>query len=91
MNKSRWIVKAEYATREELEKMYKEHGTEDFQSVEIAVVREDNKLGQMSHGWDGLDKITLFDGYSENYNEEDIKWCEEVAKTICEALNQEGL
>lgn len=96
MNKSKWIVKSKFTTREEDEKLCKDQGAdpedydiEDFNEVEIAVLREDNKGGMKSYGWNGMNKIILFE--DEIYTEEEINWCKEVAETICEALNRKGL
>jgi hypothetical protein len=82
MSKSKWIVKAEYTTPGN-------YDIKDFNEVEIAVLREDNKGGMESYGWDGMDKIILFE--DEMYTEEEMNWCKEVAETICEALNRKGL
>lgn len=97
MSRSKWIVEAKFETREELEKLYKEmgadleeQGIEDFNEVEISIIREDNELGKKSYGWDGDDKITLFDEPEET-TEESMKWYKKVAETMCEALNRKGL
>ena len=90
--KSKWIVDAKMETREELEKFYREEGEdpedldiEDFNSVEISVVREDNKHGIESYGGPSGDKIILFK--NDDYDIEDIKWRKEVAEVIRKALN----
>jgi hypothetical protein len=96
MSRPKWIVKSEYTTREVYEHFCKDQGTdpedydiEDFNEVEIAVVREDNISGMKSYGWDGLDKIIL--SGDDVYTKKEINWCKEVAETICEALNRKGL
>jgi len=96
MSKSKWIVKSKYTTRKEDEQFCREQGAdpedydiEDFNEVEISVVREDNKTGLESYGWDGQDKIILFE--DEVYTEEEINWCKEVAEAVCETLNRKGL
>lgn len=96
MSKPKWVVKSEYTTREDNEKLCRDQGAdpenydiEDFNEVEISVVREDNKTGLESYGWDGMDKIILFE--DEVYTEKEINWCKKVAETVCEALNRKGL
>jgi hypothetical protein len=100
MSKPKWVVKAEYTTRKDMEEMCKrggedpeDYGIDDFQEIEIAVLRENEELGGESYGWNSMDKIILFGDSSFNPEptEKDIEWCEEVAKTICEALNKKGL
>ena len=98
MSKSKWIVEAKFETREELEKLCKEMGAdpedqeiEDFNEIEISVVRKDNKSSKESYGWGGGDKIILFDEPDEEVTKELMKWYKDVAETICEALNQKGL
>lgn len=95
--KAKWKVEAKYETKEELYTLYKDSGEdpefydiEDFNEVEISVVREDNKHGIESYGWGGLDKIILFDD-SDYYDKKEIEWCKQVAEAICEALNKKGL
>lgn len=97
MSKSKWIVKSDYETREELEKLYKESGVdpdeydiEDFNEIEISVVREDNKHGLESGGWEDKNKIVLFSDPEER-SKEDMEWYKNVAEVVCEALNQKGL
>ena len=99
MSRVKWIVKAEYTTKKEMEKRYRkngrdpdEYGLEDFHEMEIAIVREDNKHGMRSCGWGDENKIILCESEGpSDYDEEDVKWFEEAAKTMCEALNKKGL
>lgn len=93
---SLWIIESKYTTGKELRKMYKENGEdpndydiEEFSEVEISVARKNNKHTIESYGWPGLDKIILFG--NDDYVKKDIKWCEQVAKVICDALNKKGL
>ena len=95
--KAKWKVEAKYKTKEELYKFYKKEGEDpefydivDFNDVEISVIRENNKHGIRSYGWNDLDKIILFKDNIE-YTKKEIKWCKQVAETICEALNRKGL
>ena len=94
--KAKWKVEAKYETKEDLYKFYKKEGEdpkfydiEDFNDVEISVIRENNEHGIESYGWGGLDKIILFE--DDEYTKEDIEWCKQVAETICEALNRKRL
>lgn len=98
MDKVKWVVNSKYTTEEEMIALYRDIDNEDvdeneefdsFTEVEISVIREDNEEGKESYGWDGMDKIILFD--EGDYSEEDIRWCEKVAQTICDALNEKGL
>lgn len=57
-------------TLQELEENVKEYydnesGAYEF---EISLVKEDNKLGQQSCGWDGKDKIILFDSLDYEFD-----------------------
>ena len=94
--KAKWKVEAKYETNEDLRELYKEIGKdpedfdiEEFNDVEISVVREDNKDRIESYGWGDMDKIILFE--DDEYIKEDIEWCKQVAETICDALNKKGL
>lgn len=95
--KAKWIVKSRYTTKEECDKVCKEYKinpenfrkTEDFNGVEIFVVRKNNKDGIKSHGCGDLNKIILFD--DGDYNKKEMKWCKQVAKAICDTLNKKGL
>jgi len=96
MGKAKWEVAVKCETREELYEMHEEDGEEpedfdikDFNSVEVSVLRSDNELGMKSYGWGGMDKIILFG--EDEYKQKDIEWCKQVAETICNALNKEGL
>jgi len=66
-------------------------GTDYDISIEISVVREDNKHGLESWGWGDSHKIILFDGGAEIECVADIEWMKKVAKTIADALNKEEL
>ena len=97
MDKPKWVVEAKYETREEIEEYHRKQGTdiedfeiEDFNEVEISILREDNGLGKRSYGWDDDNKIILFNEIEE-VTEERMKWYKEVAETICETLNRKGL
>jgi hypothetical protein len=64
---------------------------EDYE-FEVGVVKSDNKLGLSSGGWEGGDKIILFD--NDNYQFESVaelrrflKKATIVANMLCEALN----
>lgn len=92
----KWQVESKYTTKAEYYKFYEEQGEnpedydiDEFNEVEISVVREDNEHGIKSYGWPDLDKIILFD--SGDYSEKDIEWCERVAKAVCNTLNKEEL
>lgn len=94
--KAKWIVESKYTTKKEAEKYYASVGEDsedydipNFGSVEISVVRKNNKHGIESYGWEGLNKIILFK--DDDYTKKEMKWCEHVAKVICDALNKEGL
>lgn len=100
MKKARWKVESKYETKEELYKFYKENGTDpedfdigEFNNVEISVIRENDKLGSKSYGWNSMDKIILFN--DSNFNPEatnkDIEWCKQVAEAFCNALNEKEL
>ena len=65
-------------------------GTDYDISIEVSVIREDNKHGLESWGWGGREKIILF-GPGEIECVADIDWMEKVAKTIADALNKEAL
>lgn len=93
---AKWQVESKYTTKEEYYKFFREQGEnpedydiDDFNEVEISVVREDNKHGIASYGWPDQDKIILFD--NGDYSKKDIEWCEQVARTVCDALNEKGL
>lgn len=95
--KAKWIIKSRHTTREECDDFCKKHrldpknfkDTEDFNGVEIFIVREDKEHDIKSYGPGNLNKIILFD--DGDYNKKEMKWCEQVAKIICDALNREGL
>lgn len=95
--KAKWIVKSRYITRKKCDEFCKRHkldpknfkNTEDFNGVEIFVVRKNNKDGIKLCGSGDLNKIILFD--NGDYTKKEMKWCEQVAKVICDALNKEGL
>jgi hypothetical protein len=95
--KAKWIVESKYTTKKESYEFCKQHGlnpknfrrVEDFNGVEISVIQENNKHGIKSYGYGGLDKIILFEG--NDYTKKEMKWCEQVAKTICDTLNKEKL
>lgn len=96
MKRSKWIVNSKYTTRKEMEGFCRKAGEdptdfeiEDYQELEISVVREDNEHDIKSYGWANEDKLVLF--ASLDINEEDLKWMEEVAATIAKALNAKGL
>lgn len=98
MEKTKWIVQSWFTTREECEKYCKEKDNdpddwdiEDFQEIEISVVREDNKHGQESYGWEDMDKIVLFDEFDHEVTQKDMDWYQKVAKVMCDALNREKL
>jgi len=99
MKKAKWIPRIEYTSRETLAS-FEEVDAEDcdkYNEVEIAVVREDNKLGLESAGWDSGSKITLFScdtGLDVGDDEEADKlmnWWRDVANTIANALNEKEL
>ena len=96
----KWIATNEWVTREEMENMYRESGDDpddydiqDYQEIEIAVVRKGNEHGLKSGGWGGKDKIILFDGSELDFepDKEFIDWCMKVAETVCKALNENNL
>lgn len=96
--KAKWIVDSKYTTKEEAKKYFtsigdnpKDYDIPEFHNVEISVVRENNELGIKSYGQDNLDKVILFRGRNNDYTKEDIKWCKQVAKITCEALNKNKL
>ena len=100
MKKVKWIPKVEYTSREDMEEFCPEDVNGDsakYNEVEIAVVREDNKIGLESAGWDNENKITLFSCDTEmtasNDKEADeiFNWWKSVAKTIADALNKKNL
>lgn len=107
VKRAKWLPKVEYTSREDmiacLSDRDEDEDPEDlyaigkYNEVEIAVVREDNKLGFESAGWDDEDKITLFSCNTEmeasNDKEADeiIGWWKEVANAIADALNKKGL
>lgn len=94
--KAKWIVESKYTTKKEAKKYYASIGEDsedydipNFGDVEISVIRKYNKRGIESYGWNGLNKIILFG--DNDYTKKEMKWCEQVAKTICDALNKEKL
>jgi len=96
--RAKWIVNSKVVTRKEYEKLYKEGGEdpkdydiEDFQDIEISVVRENDKHGQESYGWGGDDKIILFNDPGHAVTQEDMDWYQKVAEAVCKALNHEKL
>ena len=98
MPKAKWKVQVKYEMKGYVHALYEKNEMdpedfkiEEFNEVEISVVREDNKIGIESYGWEDLNKIVLFDSDNVEFYEEDIKWCKQVAKTVCEALNRKGL
>jgi len=92
--KAKWKVEAKYTTREEYCELDcedpEDYDIEDFNEVEISVIRENNVHGMKSYGDGGLDKIILFDD-DGGYTKENIEWCKKVAETICEILNEKEL
>ena len=103
IKKAKWILKVEYSSREDMIDYLADDEDEDmyafdkYNEVEISVVREDNKLGLESAGWDDENKITLFscdsgiEASNDKEADEIIKWWKEVANTIADALNKKGL
>lgn len=96
MKRAKWVVNSKYTTRKEMEEMCKKMGDdpenfdiEDFQELEISVVREDNKHGIKSYSWADENKLVLFDNL--DVGKKELKWMEEIAATIAEALNARGL
>lgn len=95
--KAKWIVKSRYTTKKECNEFCKRHKlnpknfkeTEDFNGVEIFIVRKNKKRNIESYGPGNLNKIILFD--NGDYTKKEMKWCEQVAKIICDALNREKL
>lgn len=88
-------------TLEELKKTLDKYydGNPDAYEFEISLVKEDNKFGQQSYGWDGDDKIILFDSLREefetveelhkkldSYYKRAIKKCANMNKNLEEAL-----
>ena len=98
MSKAKWIVDVKVDDPKEYVKpenfvAYKEDYGYDV-SLEISVVREDNKHGIKSCGWGGENKIILCDTQLDG-EEEDVKgtiklW-KERAQAIADALNEKGL
>lgn len=60
-------------------------------SVEVSVVRANNKHGLKSWGWGDSSKIILFDSGDEIRTKADIEWMKKVAQTTADALNKAGL
>ena len=105
MNK-KWIVK-QYIHDPRTEGVMGEDWDIDEFEYEIAVVREDNELGQESFGWGGFNKLILFDSDSADellgplYSEDDaavnkhidakIEWMTKIAEITANALNKEGV
>lgn len=58
--------------------------------TEIAVVRENNKHGLESYGWDDQDKIILFSN-TQFTSKEEIEWAKKVAHAVARVLNEEEL
>jgi len=98
MKKAKWIVDSKFTTKKEYEEFYKKSGKDpgdyhidDFNEIEISVVRESDKHGQKSYGWRGDNKIILFDSPAYDVTQKDMDWYQKVAETICNALNHEKL
>lgn len=95
--KKKWKVDIKCTTKKETKEFHMLQGNkiEDsyipyFSDVEISVLRENNKHGVISYGWDDKDKIILF-GNEEECTKEEMKWWKQVAKVFCNALNKAGL
>lgn len=98
MKKAGWVVVSNFTTRKEYEEFYKKSGRDpedyhidDFNEIEISVVRESDKHGQKSYGWGGNSKIILFDSPAYDVTQIDMDWYEKVAAVFCKTLNREGL
>ncbi len=57
-------------------------------SVEISVIRKDNKFGHESWGWGHSAKIILFDGDIDIESKADIDWMLKVAQTTADDVNK---
>ena len=89
-----WVVSNKYTTRKEMEEYYgKDSGynIEDFQEIEISIIRKNNKLGKESYGWNGFDKIILFDHCIGSPSKEEMNWCKKVSEIVADALNSAKL
>jgi len=100
MSEAKWVVKKEWTTEEDCEEMLEEYGhdpddyeMDDFQEIEISVVRNNNIHGLRSYGWAGVDKIILFsdESFDEEVTQETIDWCVKVAEAVAKTLNKKGL
>jgi len=105
MKTTKWIPKVEYSSREDMLDFFSLDKSENenlgefdkYNEVEVAVIREDNKIGFESAGWNSKDKIILFScdlGMKVSSDEEadkDIEWWRKVANVIADALNKEKL
>ena len=98
MGNKTWKVKVEYTTAKQAEQDIldrhedpEDYEISDFSEIEISVVKEDNQIGNKSYGWGSMDKIILFEEGDSDFDQGDIDWCEEVASTICDALNKKHL
>lgn len=63
-------------------------------TIEMSVLRADNKLGKKSWGWKGFDKLIIFDDVlnsDETDNDKIIEWMVKVTETIAIALNKANL
>lgn len=94
MKRAKWIVVSKFTTRKEFEEACKRSGgdpedyeIEDFNEVEISVVREDDELGQKSYGWKSDGKIILFDEPDYPVSQKDMDWYQKAAEVVCNALN----
>ena len=86
--KDKWIVEAKI-----------EEGYEDDEDgvypgcIEISAVRESNKHGIKSYGWeDNEDKIIIFEGeYEDDFpDEKTLNQYKHLTKKFCDILNEEG-
>jgi hypothetical protein len=92
-----WMVSIKLTTRKDEEEYLRGVGEnpekyeiEDFQDVEISVVRKSNKHGFKSYGWADLNKIILFSNL-DGPNEYEINWCKKVAELVCYILNENDM
>lgn len=97
-----WMVEVKETTRKEMEDYIEEkmqmwegvdpedYDIHDYNEIEISVLREDNKHGIESYGWDGEDKMIVY----ENEEGTDKKTRDEFIKRahiICAAFNNNGV
>ena len=78
--------------REVYEKLGIANLIDDASTMEISVIKKDNKHGHESYGWGGGNKIILFnvcESGSNTINIDDLEEALKIANLLCDAMNME--